>query len=222
MKVISFLSSLVIIFSAITLPGADLFPNEDTIPILSWHCIVPGKISVETYQELKECGFNLSFPHTYLFKDAKKALDCAAAVGIRTLFMCNELDNSPENIVPQVKNHPGLAGYHLRDEPHSGDIPALKARNEKIKALDKNHFTYLNLLPIGATESFMPYIQYINYCSKEVDTEFISYDHYGIVNNTVRANYYLNLEVFFQNNNVLKSLLYPLQTLCNLLILNLT
>lgn len=177
---------------------ADLFPGEDTIPILSWHCIVPGHISVEHYQELKDCGFNLSFPHTYSLKDALKALDCAAEVGIRTLFMCNELNQNPEQVVPMVKNHPGLAGYHLQDEPHRDHIPALKALNIKIRALDDKHFTYLNLLPIGATDSFMPYVDYINYCSKEVDTPFISYDHYGIVHNTVRNTYYMNLEVFSQ------------------------
>ncbi len=176
--------------------GADLFPGEDTIPIMSWHCITPKNISVETYQELKDCGFNISFPHTYSFADAKHALDCAAAVGIRTLFMCGELDRSPEEIVPQVMDHPGLAGYHLRDEPHKNDIPALKARNDKIRKIDSRHFTYLNLLPIGATDPFMPYVDYINYCSKEVETPFISYDHYGIVNNQVRGTYYQNLEVF--------------------------
>ena len=173
----------------------DIFPGEDTIPILSWHCIMPAHISVEHYQELKECGFNLSFPHTYSFADAKRALDCAAAVGIRNLFMCHELDASPEKIVPQVMNHPGLAGYHLQDEPHKAHIPGLRQRNERIRAIDRSHFTYLNLLPIGATDSFMPYIDYIRTCSKEIVTPFISYDHYGIVGASVRPTYYQNLEV---------------------------
>ena len=204
MKIIQFLITLMMVFFTVTVSAVDLFPGEDTIPILSWHCIMPDQISVEHYQELKDCGFNLSFPHTHSFKDAVNALDCAAAVGIRTLFMCGELDKSPESIVPQVKNHPGLAGYHLLDEPNSADIPALKERNKKIRALDEKHFTYLNLLPIGATDSFMPYIQYINYCSKEVETEFISYDHYGIVNDTVRPTYYQNLEVFSAEAEKLK------------------
>ena len=173
----------------------DIFPGEDTIPILSWYCIMPAHISVEHYQELKDCGFNLSFPHTYRFADAKRALDCAAAVGIRNLFMCNELNENPEQIVPQVMDHPGLAGYHLRDEPHKAHVPGLRNLNERILAIDKNHFTYLNLLPNGASDPFMPYIDYIRYCSTEIKTPFISYDHYCIVNNTIRATYYLNLEI---------------------------
>ncbi len=194
MKTCSILFALTILFSTIIVSAADLFPNEDTIPILSWYCIEPSQISVEHYQELKDCGFNLSFPHIYSFEYAQKALDCAAAVGIRTLFMCNELYQSPEKIVPLVKNHPGLAGYHLRDEPHSADIPNLKVLNDKIRALDSAHFTYLNLLPIVVSAA--QYIDYINYCYKEVETEFLSYDHYGIADNAVRANYYQNLEIF--------------------------
>ena len=176
----------------------DIFPGEDTIPILSWHCMTPPNISVEHYLELKECGFNLSFPHISSFADAKRALDCAAEAGVRVMLMCNELYQSPETIVPQVKNHPGLAGYHLRDEPHSADIPGLKELNDKIVKLDPAHFTYLNLLPVGATDSFMPYLDYIHHCYGEVQTPFISYDHYGIVGNSVRATYYLNLEIISQ------------------------
>ncbi len=184
----------------------DIFPGEDTIPILSWHCITPDNTSVHTYQELKECGFNLSFPHIYDFDSAKKALDCAAAAGVRVMFMCGALQGSPETIVPQVMNHPALAGYHLRDEPHKNDVPALKEANDKIRAIDPHHFTYINLLPIGATESFMPYEEYIRYCYGEIETPFLSYDHYGIgTDGTTRPdgspsrhlgpNYYWNLEV---------------------------
>jgi len=174
----------------------DLFPGEDTIPIMSWYSIPPADLSVERFIELKEAGFNLNFSHMYGLAEAKKALDCAQQAGIRNLFMCGALIGKPEEIVPQVMNHPGLAGYHLQDEPHKDHIPVLKEANKRIRAIDPKHFCYVNLLPIRATDPFMPYIDYIRYCSTEVPTSFISYDHYGIVNNEIRDNYYENLEVF--------------------------
>ena len=174
----------------------DLFPGEDTIPIMSWYSIPPADLSVERFIELKEAGFNLNFSHMYGLAEAKKALDCAQQAGIRNLFMCGALIGKPEEIVPQVMNHPGLAGYHLQDEPHKDHIPVLKEANKRILAIDPKHFCYVNLLPIRATDPFMPYIDYIRYCSTEVPTSFISYDHYGIVNNEIRDNYYENLEVF--------------------------
>ncbi|MBR4900775.1 MAG: beta-galactosidase [Victivallales bacterium] len=173
----------------------DLFPGEDTIPIMSWYSIPPDDLSVERFIELKEAGFNLNFSHMYGLAEAKKALDCAQQAGIRNLFMCGALIGKPEEIVPQVMNHPGLAGYHLQDEPQKVHIPVLAEANKKIRAIDPNHFTYLNLYPVGATDPFMPYIDYIHYCAKEVPTPFISYDHYGIVNNEIRGNYYQNLEI---------------------------
>ena len=136
----------------------DLFPGEDTIPIMSWYSIPPADLSVERFIELKEAGFNLNFSHIYGLADAKKALDCAQQAGIRNLFMCGALIGKPEEIVPQVMNHPGLAGYHLQDEPQKVHIPVLAEANKKIRAIDPKHFTYLNLYPVGATDPFMPYI----------------------------------------------------------------
>ena len=176
----------------------DIFPGEETIPILSWHCITPANISVEHYKELKECGFNLSFPHISRHEDALKALDCAAEAGGRVLLLSSDLHKEPEKIVPQVMNHPGLAGYHLRDEPLKDAIPGLKKLNDAIRRIDPNHFTYLNLLPsiVSPDALGMSYTEYIDYCSTEVVTPLISYDCYGIVNNTLRPTYYENLELF--------------------------
>ena len=175
----------------------DIFPGEDTIPILSWHCITPGNITVEHYRELKECGFNLSFPHTYGHEDAMAALDCAAEAGVRVLFLSNDLHSAPEKIVPAVMNHPGLAGYHLRDEPLADAIPELKKLNDAIRSIDPRHFTYLNLLPSFVSPEVlkMTYAEYIDYCYTEVDCPLVSYDCYGIVSGTLRASYYENLEI---------------------------
>ena len=77
----------------------DLFPGEDTIPIMSWYSIPPADLSVERFIELKEAGFNLNFSHIYGLADAKKALDCAQQAGIRNLFMCGALIGKPEELL---------------------------------------------------------------------------------------------------------------------------
>ena len=126
--------------------GIKLFA-QDKIPILAWYSIPAEDATLARYQELKDAGFTITFSHTSKFEDAKKALDLSAAVGIKSIFTCNELQTDPEATVRKVKNHPGLAGYFLRDEPVSSDFPGLAKWAKQIMAVDNKHYCYLNLVP---------------------------------------------------------------------------
>ncbi len=170
---------------------------QDEIPILAWYSIPAEDATLERYQELKEAGFNLTFSHTSLFKDAKKALDLAAAVGIKSIFTCRELEKDPEATVNKVKDHPGLAGYFLRDEPACNDFPALAKWAKKVRAADNTHYCYLNLFPNYAPDDVLGdnYERYVQRFIEEVDIQVLSFDSYPIVNERLRERWYENLEV---------------------------
>ena len=176
----------------------DLFPGQDILPIMSWYSIPPAHLSLERYLEMKEAGFNLNFSHIYNLNDALKALDLAQQAGIRNIFMCNELKSKPEETVKAVMNHPGLAGYFLVDEPQTKAFPELWAWAKRIMDTDPNHLCYLNLLPTYATSIFKSLDEYGEHVRRfvdEVPIPVVSFDHYPIVNNTIRPDWYANLEI---------------------------
>ena len=172
----------------------DLFPGEDVLPIVAWFGMPPGELSLERFLEMKEAGFNINFSHTKKYEDAVRALDLAHQAGIRSIFMCNELEEKPEETVRAVMDHPGLAAYYLADEP---SIPAYKGLWEwakRIIAVDPDHLCYINLFPTYGRMSPEQYREYIRRFVDEVPVQLVSFDYYPVVNHKLRSNWYANLE----------------------------
>jgi hypothetical protein len=168
------------------------------IPILAWYSIPPEETTVARYIELKESGIthNLSF-----FPDAEtmsKALDTAQKAGIKMIVSCPELKTNTKETVIRFMNHPAVAGYMLRDEPNRADFPELGEWTKKIRAVDDNHFCYLNLFPNYATEMQLgtkTYKEHVDLFIKEVPVQQLSFDHYPVLGDSLRANWYENLEI---------------------------
>jgi len=166
------------------------------IPILGWYSIPPGEhATLEHYQEMRDAGFDYSFSHIYNYDDAIQALDLCAQVGMKSVFMCPELESDPEETVKKVMNHPGLGMYFLRDEPKIEEMQALGDRGRRINAVDPNHPCYLNLLPGYGPE----YEASLRAYSERIALPQISFDHYPICTHEGKTalgpTWYLNLEL---------------------------
>ena len=188
--------------SAFAMPGASkrqASKSQDAkpeIPILAWYSIPAGQYSTpERYRELREAGFTLSFAHIYSYEDAVKALDLCAGAGLKSIFMCPELETEPEATVAKVKDHPGLGGYFLRDEPGNDAMDALGEWARRIQSVDSVHPCYLNLLP-EQVFGHDGYIEHLRLFDEKVGLPQFSYDHYPI--HQTEAGVRLNPE-FFDN-----------------------
>jgi hypothetical protein len=172
--------------------------RDNNIPVLAWYSIPPDQTSLSRYRELKAAGItiNLSF-----FNDAAsmgKALDIAKEAGIRMIVYCPELKTSTAETVKKFRNHPAVAGYMLRDEPNRSDFEELGKWAREIGKYDKKHFCYLNLFPNYATEQQLgtkTYQEYVDLFIREVPVQFISFDHYPVLGDSLRSNWYENLEI---------------------------
>ncbi len=168
------------------------------IPILAWYSIPPEETTLARYLELKESGIthNLSF-----FNDAESmsgALDTAWKAGIKMIVYCPELKTATEETVKRFMDHPAVSGYMLRDEPNRSDFPELAEWARKIRKTDDNNFCYLNLFPNYASEEQLgtkTYKEHVDLFVREVPVQFISFDHYPILGDSLRANWYENLEI---------------------------
>lgn len=166
------------------------------LPILAWYSIPGGQYAtLDHYRELKECGFTISFSHTYNQEDALQALDLCRQAGLKSMFMCPELETSSEETVRKVKGHPALYGYFLRDEPTNEALDALGNWARRIQQADDQHPCYLNLLPTHAFPGDW-YDEHLRLFNEKVPLPQISYDHYPV--NQVGDSLFLNA-AFYKN-----------------------
>ncbi len=188
---------IMLLFPVLTLAQVNS-PEKNIMPVLAWYSIPPEETTVSRYLELKEAGINLNLS---VFNDSEsmaRALDTAQAAGIKMIVYCPELKSAPEKTVRKFMNHPAVAGYMLRDEPNRTDFADLAAWMKKIKKTDPRHFCYLNLFPNYASEQQLgtkTYQEHVDLFMKEVPVDFISFDHYPIVGDSIRTNWYENLEI---------------------------
>ena len=196
--------TLILIFLSAVLTACG---NEDTekaesgrqIPVLAWYSIPHDQTTLERYLELRDAGIthNLSF-----FPNAEAmmvAFDTAAVAGIKMVAYCPELKTNTEETVKRFKDHPALAAYMLRDEPNRKDFPELGEWARKIIYLDNDHFCYLNLFPNYASDEQLgtkTYKEHVDLFVEEVPIQVLSFDHYPVVGDSLRANWYENLEIF--------------------------
>lgn len=169
------------------------------MPILAWHGIPADSTTLERFLEMKETGMNHHFSSYPDIESMAKALDLAQQAGIKLIISCPELESDPEATVQRFMNHPATAGYFLRDEPATPSFPELAAWAKRIRATDDTHFCYLNLLPTYAPLEVLvadSYRDYVNRFDKEVPLQLLSFDHYPVVGDTYRGDWYENLEIF--------------------------
>lgn len=160
--------------------------NGPQIVRLAWGSIPEQFTSDKRFEELKESGITHNFNWFYSnAEEAKKALDAASKSGVKVILNCPEITTDPEGIVARFKNHPALAGYNLGDEPNSDLFAAYAELAKRIRALDKNHYCYVNLPRIThldprfgrGTEN---YKEYVNDFILKLNPGFLSYDNYTI------------------------------------------
>ena len=170
--------------------------SDNQIPIIAWFSIPAEETTLHRYQELKDAGITHSYTPFADIESMQKALDTAQKVGIKMMISCPELKTETEETVRLFMNHPAVAGYMLKDEPSRTDFPELGDWVKKIRALDDKHFCYINLYPNHAYlgRGTKTYEEYVNLFLKEVPVQLLTFDDYPILGDSVRADWYENLE----------------------------
>lgn len=172
--------------------------SSQPIRIISW-----GGISAEKadtlYSLAKECGFDT---HLGLYRaqgSAIASMDAAARAGMEIIINFPQIKDDTDETIPQIKNHPALVAYHIKDEPDMEDFEWLRTLSDKIEVLDPLHPCYINLLP-NWSWGVEEYADKIECFANEIDVPFYSFDNYPIIENNgetvLRPDWYRNLEEF--------------------------
>lgn len=193
----SFACACILLWGAATVATEAKPPDEARIPVLAWVGPPPAQANAERFRELADCGFTHSFSSFANLADMTRGLDAANQVGIKLLVSCPELQSDPQGTVKPLKDHPAVGGYFLRDEPAVADFASLSRWAKEIEAVDDRHVAYINLFPDYATPQQLgseTYQQYVDRFVKDVPVQVISFDYYPIIDHSVRASWYMNLE----------------------------
>ena len=210
-QIIGFTVIAVIVFLAIfvitkcSLTGQERKNPKEGIPVIAYFGVQIH--TVERYHEFKECGFDYNYSKFDNIEDLARAMDAAKEAGVGLIaHSWDTWMEKPEVLANRFKDHPGLAGYYLKDEPQSSEFPRLGDFARRIRAVDKDerHFFYLNLFPTGVPEYvFAPATTYRGHVQLLIDTvpvQFLSFDHYPIRADTsgvrsLSGSWYENLEI---------------------------
>lgn len=177
--------------------------EAEFFPIMGWNH-VPNDAAV--MKRIRECGLTVA---GFVAPDA---LDTCQAAGLKAIVSdartsgYDWLAVNPEDatkrvteLVTQVRNHPAVFGYYLRDEPPATYFPGLALVSDIIRKEHPGAWPYINLFPNYATPDQLAAPTYDEYVEKFIATckpPILSYDHYSIFEGGVfRANeYFQNLE----------------------------
>lgn len=172
--------------------------QKEVMPIMSWYSIPAADATLERYQELADCGFNINFSHIGTLDDLKVSLDLAEQVGVKVMATCKELETATDSTIAQIKDHPALYGYFLRDEPVCPSFPELAEWAQRIKDADDSKMLYLNLLPnfVDTTVLTCNYREYVRRFINEVKLPLVSFDYYPVTFGGISNNHwYDNMQV---------------------------
>ncbi len=171
-------------------------------PILAWDN-PPNDPAV--LKRMHDCGITVAgFVHS-------SALDNCHAAGLKAIVSDVRLsDYDWENVdanvararvtevVNEVRNHPAVFGYYLRDEPKAAFFPGLATVAGIVKELHPGAWPYINLFPIYCPPFALgapTYDEYVEQFVAVCKPTILSYDNYSLMaGNQLRPGYFANLE----------------------------
>jgi len=178
-------------------------PKPEDFAILPWGWTPPDLTQLEG---IRDCGFNLA---GFV---APETLDLVQQVGLKAFVSdpttdvgdaeaaLDEADvgKRVKALVERVGDHPAAYGYYLRDEPSAAVFPGLGRWAAAFKQADPPAHPYINLFPNYASPAQLGAETYDQYLTRFVETvhpDFVSYDHYALMDDgTLRGGYFQNLE----------------------------
>jgi hypothetical protein len=171
------------------------------------HWCGPTEATPEKIKEAAGANFNvIMFGGTV--NENKKALDLCQENRVKALIVdsramakrSRERDFAAnlDAVIADYGSHPALWGYYLMDEPNSSDFRRLAPVSKYLAKKDPGHVPYINLFPTYATREQLgnpTYEQHVDEFCRVVQPKLVSYDHYALLANGERPDYFENLEI---------------------------
>lgn len=157
----------------------------------------------EGFAEIAEANFNIA-----MCGGGKRALDLAKKNGLKLLlqdrritaksFRQEGFEKDLDAVVADYADHPALWGYYVTDEPNASQFENLGAINRYLLKKDPKHIPFINLFPTYASQEQLgnpTYEEHVASFIQTVEPRLLSYDHYALVGDGLRPDYFENMEI---------------------------
>jgi hypothetical protein len=176
--------------------------------IISFWCGPPkAEATLERYQEVADCGFNVAFISCNEPDDPLTRLELCRQVGIKAMIGIDlpasetapDFQKVLDTQIAKYASHPALHSYVIDDEPGREKFARLGAINQYLLKKDPTHLPYINLLPnyAGHPDWNGPaYEESVALYIDQVKPALLSWDHYRqMFEGGDESYYWKNLEV---------------------------
>ena len=194
----SLLTSLLLVLAIpISVQGAEEFL------ISYWYGPKPDQ---QRFAEIAEANFNVA-----MTGGGAKALDIAGRCGLKVLLMDRRIyrkgasdagvEQRLDAVVEEFADHPALWGYYVTDEPNASQFEDLARVNRYLLEKDPKHIAFINLFPTYATPQQLGNPTYRDHVAKFLEIvrpKLLSYDHYALLKDGIRPDYFENMEIIRQ------------------------
>ncbi len=185
------------------LAAVELVGYAEEFLISYWHGPPPGE---EQFAEIAEANFNVA-----MCGGGKTALDLAEKNGLKVLlrdrritaknFRQDGFEEGLDGVVADYEDHPALWGYFVTDEPNASQFENLAAINRYLLKKDPEHVPFINLFPTYASQKQLGNPTYEEHVASFIETvrpRLLSYDHYALIGDGLRPDYFENMEIIRQ------------------------
>ncbi|MBR2838055.1 MAG: hypothetical protein IKE55_04705 [Kiritimatiellae bacterium] len=162
----------------------------DELPIVGYGGFSAVAPDIEMrYREARECGLTALMQGFGDAAQVRKCLDAAQRAGIKLILSNRKLfEADGSQLAADVKGHPALMAYYVRDEPNADDFANLGRAVRAIQAVDSAHPCIVNWFGRvnGARMQYWYHVptfeEYTGRFLKQVPTPILSFDQYPVLN----------------------------------------
>lgn len=171
------------------------------------HWCGPTEFTRERFAEVAEANFNVVMIHGSVEQN-KTALEWCGELGIEGMVVDrrvmakrerdDDFEQNLDSVIADYSASPALWGYFVTDEPNASAFVKLGAINKYLLKKDPKHIPYINLFPTYATPEQLgnpTYEHHVDEYLRVVRPRLLSYDHYALLKNSERRDYFDNLEI---------------------------
>ncbi len=179
--------------------------KQNVFPISFW--CQPAN-TYENWKTAAECGFTVVPVSAATVKEGRKVLDWLSEFGIQGMISDPRISHKMtekrgwkdtiQEVTAAYHDHPALWGYYVTDEPGLERFESLAKIIKAFQKADPEHIAFINLFPNYASADQLGTISYERHVAAYLDTvkpELLSYDHYALLEDGDRPQYFPNLEV---------------------------
>ncbi len=196
-----------LIFASLPFFACKTSTPDQHIPITVWYG--PTLKSVNPFELLTIR--NAGFTHCFIdLKDSelnRRALSFADSIGLGLFITDNSIERfksgsdttlyNIDSLTVLYNTFTSFTGYFLADKPGLNDCVPLAILTDYLRSRFPAHNFFIQAYPEYAASAFLDtsvYTDYLSLLSQKLKPKFLSFEHFGILGDEIRPEYFSNLE----------------------------